>query len=150
MNPPPEPRGLSLTLSYGGGGGERRVRAMPLGGALRVVAALALSACCFQAGRWAGRLETPVSRPASAVVVVEKPAGKVMPEATGIAAGGPNGENDVITPLNVRDPSALVMGPSQAVPPLVEPPATPEGIPEPVPPAKTYKRIKDIKPNRRF
>ncbi len=60
------------------------------------------------------------------------------------APGHPHGEKsggDIITPLNVRDPASLVMGPSGYNPPAsVIPDVKP---PEPMPPAK--KRSKKMK-----
>ncbi len=50
---------------------------------------------------------------------------------TGMAPGGPTGGGDVITPLNVRDPSALVMGPNSSQ----QPPAT--ATTPPPPPSKS-------------
>jgi hypothetical protein len=55
------------------------------------------------------------------------------PGTSGLAPGGPTGGgSDIITPLNVRDPSALVMGPgatqqppTQSVMPPVPPPSAP-------------------------
>jgi hypothetical protein len=59
--------------------------------------------------------------------------GPYEPGTTGLAPGGPTGGgSDVITPLNVRDPSALVMGPgatqqppTNSVAPQTPPPTAP-------------------------
>jgi hypothetical protein len=154
MEPPPDERGLSLTLSWGGGASRRR-RSAPLGPAFRVALALSLCAACYEAGRWRQRLEAQSeARPDSRVVVVErgeKP--PVRAESPGPAPGGAIGDKDVITPLNVRDPSALVMGPSDARPvPQAAPPAPgrESDVPEANPPARIFRTPQDIKPNRRF
>lgn len=134
MDIPPEDRGLSLTLTWGADGARRR-RSVSLGSALRVALALSLCAGCYEAGRWRQRLEAlAAARPDSRVVIVERGDKPVRGEGAGTAPGGVIGEKDVITPLNVRDPSALVMGPSEPAPS----------------PARVYKSPKDIKPNRRF
>lgn len=155
MDTPSEDRGLSLTLSWGASGARRR-RSVSLGSALRVALALSLCAGCYEVGRWSQRLEAlDAVRPDSRVVIVERGGDKaVRGEGAGLAPGGTIGEKDVITPLNVRDPSALVMGPSEPAPPLPPPPevqASPApDLPEALPRARVYKKVKDIKPTRRF
>lgn len=100
------------------------------GPVIRIGAALLLCAACFQAGRWYQELAGP--RPAHAkadagneMVYAQnrvEPAKTVEP-APLVAAGRPAGESeDIITPLNVRDPSALVMGPGASAPECVPPP----------------------------
>lgn len=150
MDTPPEDRGPSLTLSWGAGGARRR-RTASLGSALRVALALSLCAGAYEVGRWRQRLEAQSEvRPDSRVVIVERAdKSPVRSEGTGMAPGGTVGEKDVITPLNVRDPSALVMGPSEPSPPKPRAAAEPD-VPEATPPERTYKKAKDIKPNRRF
>lgn len=135
------PRGLSLTVSFVGGGGPRTVR-LPLGPALRVAAALALCALSYKIGVWRERLDL-AAREDLVAKVAAAPRVSRAAQATPVSApaaleapGGPVGESsDVITPLNVRDPSALVMAPTamqeQAAPP---PPAVkpePRLIPRP-------------------
>lgn len=111
-----------------------------IGPVLRVASVLALCAACFQTGRWYQEL--------SGGPVVKRDAGNELVHATHargaapeekiveprplVAAGDPPGEGgDIITPLNVRDPSALVMGPGGGAlcPPaasIVEPPPVPQ------------------------
>jgi hypothetical protein len=85
------------------------------GPVLRVLAALFLCAVCFQVGRWTGQLENravaanPIVTPAKAAELAEP--------KTLTTLGTPVGEGeDIITPLNVRDPAALVMGPGAGAP----------------------------------
>ena len=101
------------------------------GPVLRVGAALALAAACFQVGRWTGQLEkrASVSDPGNEMVSATfhgAPEPKKLEEVvTLVAQGDPVGKSpDLITPLNVRDPSALVMGPGAIDPPLCVPAPT--------------------------
>jgi hypothetical protein len=116
---------FSLTLSLSGFGGKRSLTLAPMA-ALRVAAALAVCALCYKFGTWQGRLEAQASHsPVVAVAAAAPAADPKHPEPGTSAPGDPYGqEAAVITPLNVRDPSALVMGPglysdppSSAVPP---------------------------------
>lgn len=99
--------------------------------ALRVSSALILCAACFQAGRWYQELSIK-AHPGNEMVSATH-AGPVA-RAPGtvevrplVAAGDPPGEGgDIITPLNVRDPSALVMGPGPEFNRPAPPPAPPE------------------------
>lgn len=51
------------------------------------------------------------------------------PGINGLAPGGlPGQEQDIITPLNARDPSALVLGPGGLTPPAPPPPKTETGM----------------------
>lgn len=51
------------------------------------------------------------------------------PGINGLAPGGlPGQEQDIITPLNARDPSALVLGPGGLTPPTPPPPKTDTGM----------------------
>ena len=117
---------------------------------LRVGVALLLCAACFQAGRWYQELSASNAGPATAkadpgndIVVATfhgepEPAEKPAPTA---APGDPVGQSgDIITPLNVRDPSALVMGPGTSINP-------PAGIePEPSASEVAPRKAKPIKP----
>lgn len=116
----------------------------PLAGSVvRVGVGLLLCAACFQSGRWYQTLtsdaaETAAVEAKAAVaefVGPQTPALPVVPAATA-APGDPEGHGgDIITPLNVRDPSALVMGPGDYHPkcPQLDPVA-PEGrLVEPLP-----------------
>jgi len=110
-----------------------------VGPVFRVTAALVLCAACFQSGRWYQELAGPGH------LVVKRDAGNEMVQPTHSlaaqlgektveqrpleAAGDPIGETgDIITPLNVRDPSALVIGPG-AYHPVCPPTATAEPAP---------------------
>jgi len=148
MENPSAGRGLSFTVSWGPLDDPRSL-SVSLGAALRVALAASLCAGAYEAGRWHERLLAQASRPASAVVVVERADKPAKPEKAGTAAGRPAGESsDVITPLNVRDPTALVMGPADPRPaPAAAPPA---GVPDVNPPPRVYKKAKDIKPSDRF
>lgn len=125
------------------------MRTPPLAGpSVRVGLGLLLCAACFQSGRWyqelSARAEEP--EPAAAETVAAEfvgpltPALPAVPAATA-APGDPEGHNgDIITPLNVRDPSALVMGPAhyyQSCPP-----------PEPAPQAVPMDSAKEAKPRK--
>jgi hypothetical protein len=165
MDDSPLDRGVSLTLSWGASGARRR-SSFSLGALLRVGLGLALCAACYEAGRWHGGLEAMAERSSSrgaaairaarAQPVVESRTG-----ASGLAPGQAVGEPaDVITPLNVRDPSSLVMSPSDSAPriqtpapPSAAPPsAEPESAePPPQPPARVFPRPSDkVKPDPRF
>lgn len=124
----------------------------PLAGSVvRIGVALALCAACFQAGRWYQELAGP--RPAHAKadagneMVYAKnrtePAAKMIETAPLVAAGRPAGQSeDIITPLNVRDPSALVMGPGASMQECVPSAAS---IAPAEPPAKLVKPLKPLK-----
>jgi hypothetical protein len=117
----------------------------------RSFALLLIAAVCFQVGRWYGELETG-ARFSNAMKKAD-PSGTEMVKSTfhapaetpktvepvpATTAGDPVGQaSDIITPLNVRDPSALVMGPGPYSPP-----------PECVPAAATVpaERVKPAKP----
>lgn len=105
------------------------MKAPPLTGpVLRIGAALLLCAACFQAGRWYQELSGPAvahakADPGNEMVFaqnrVDPP--KTVEPAHPAAAGTPAGESgDLITPLNVRDPSALVLAPAPQCPPPAE------------------------------
>ena len=164
METPRGERGLSFSITWNSNGSSRAV-SVSLGAALRVALVLSLCVGCYEAGAWRARLEAQASSKAdSRVIVVERNEKAIRTETTGMAPGGAlDGSKDVITPLNVRDPSALVMGPgategfadTRAVSPPA--PAAPHGsvdtekqIPDVSPPPKAYKKPKDIKPNQRF
>lgn len=106
------------------------------GPVLRVGAVLLLAAACFQVGRWTGQLETRAAAvdPGNQMVVATfHGAPEPAPVKPLVSAGDPVGQSgDVITPLNVRDPSALVMGPSgSSYPPSAAPaPAAPSSVPK--------------------
>lgn len=112
----------------------------PLAGSvLRIGVALLLCAACFQAGRWYQELSGPAAAKAKAdpgePAVARSPVepAKIVEPAPLVAAGAPAGQSeDIITPLNVRDPSALVMGPAAAGCP-------PAAVSDPEPPAKEIK-----------
>jgi len=158
MENSPLDRGITLTLTWGGGA--YRVRGgLPLGAALRIVAALALCAACYEGGRRQGSLEAQAARtPQRSAAVAAKSAAVVEPppaaSAPGKAVAEP--EQDVITPLNVRDPSALVMAPfatEQAAARPAGPAPDDEGDHEapPSPPARIFPRPDaKVKPPRRF
>jgi hypothetical protein len=103
----------------------------PLAGSfVRIGVGLLLCAACFQAGRSYQELSASAAEQTKADPDAEPVAsgfvGPVLPSpaetATPSAPGDPAGHGgDVITPLNVRDPSALVMGPGdyhRTCPPL--------------------------------
>lgn len=136
------PRGLSLTLSWTGAHGPRSAR-LPLGALARVGAVLSLCALSYRVGGWHRGLELSAQAvPGGARVVTA--ANAIAPAASGsvssvdtAAPGHPVGQSaDLITPLNVRDPSALVMGPSYntpAEPSAVAPPPAPKNHEKPRP-----------------
>ncbi len=116
----------------------------PLEKVARSFALLLIAAACFQAGRWYGELEAGSK-------AVHDPAGIEMVKATfrgvpktvellpATTVGDPVGLSDIITPLNVRDPSALVMGPAGSYGP-------PECVPAPAAPvASRAKKMKPLK-----
>lgn len=125
------------------------------GSLLRIGVALLLCAACFQAGRSYQELKAsaedgpaPEKGPGSvdlSFVGQTLPAPTATPSATA-APGDPVRESgDLITPLNVRDPSALVMPPPQHSCPPQE--ATePEG--KPVEPAYKAPKPKKMKEGR--
>jgi hypothetical protein len=164
MDNSPLENGLSLTLSWGSRDARSR-RSLPIGTAIRVGLGLALCAACFEAGRWHGGLEAQAERTASRAMTAVRaakalPAAETRTGATGLAPGQAVGEPaDVITPLNVRDPSALVMGPGATAapfsqtnaPPPTPPSAEPESNEPKNPPARVFPRPHgDLKPDPRF
>lgn len=128
MNTDPRSRGLSLTVSWGALDAPKSAR-LPFVAFLRVALLLALCAGSYAVGRIQERTIAAAAAPASAVVVVEKSDSKPAAAAASptAAPGHAVGEDqDVITPLNVRDPSALVMGPgATSAPPAADVPAPP-------------------------
>jgi hypothetical protein len=163
MDNPPLDHGLSLTLSWGSREARAR-RSLPLGMALRVGLGLALCAACYEAGRWHGSLEAQAERSSARVVAAVRavkaaPSEELRAGGTGMAPGqalGVSEPMDVITPLNVRDPSALVMGPGATEAPRISPVAPPAAQPEsdeapPSPPARVFPRPSaKVKPDPRF
>lgn len=117
------------------------------GPVLRISIALLLCAACFQAGRWYQELSGPASVHAKGdpgtEMVIATSLTKDMPAQPPLLSDVPSKEEhlpggvggDIITPLNVRDPSALVMGPGSYCPPTAT-------IVEPDPPAKETKQHK--------
>jgi hypothetical protein len=120
---------------------------------LRVGLGLALCGLCYEAGRWHGGLEAQIDRP-SVRAATETRSAKTLAatvlrsESTEAAPGNAVGEpQDLITPLNVRDPSSLVMPPTGAGPAAVQPPSD---VP-PNPPARVFPRPSaEVKPDPRF
>lgn len=115
---------------------------------MRVGLGLLLCSACFQSGRWYQELSARAEEPAPAATETAAsefvgpltPSLPAAPAATA-APGDPEGHSgDIITPLNVRDPSALVMGPAhyyQSCPPPEPPPgAVPLGEPRETNPRK--------------
>ena len=164
MDNSPLDHGLSLTLSWSAGDARRR-RSLPVGALLRVGFGLALCAACFEAGRWHGGLEAQADRSANRTMTAVRaakalPAAEQLTGATGLAPGKAISEpEDVITPLNVRDPSALVMGPGATnapftqtiAPPSTPPSAEPQSDEPKNPPARVFPRPHgDLKPDPRF
>jgi hypothetical protein len=156
MDTPP-PAGLSLTLTWSAAG-TRRHHSLPLDLPARAAAALILCAASYQFGRWAESVDSRTDAPRS-LVVGPRAETPLRSDGTRVAPGGPVGEPpDVITPLNARDPSALIMGPGAAAPPPAAarsvsppaPPSAPDGVPDVEPPPRVYKNLKDIKPSNRF
>jgi hypothetical protein len=82
-----------------------------LGPTTRVAAVLALCAACYQIGRWTRGLEVSAEPPTIVMIVPHpiKSDGRVDPSA-GESLGT---SEDTITPLNVRDPTNLIMGPAR-------------------------------------
>ncbi len=123
---------------------------------LRVGILLGLCGVCFQSGRWYQELSGPPAHhakvkadPGNEMVTATfrgaaEPAPKTIEPTPLASAGDPVGQpTDVITPLNVRDPSALVMGPGATDnPPTVCP------IPPVSPPAKAFKPVRPLKSGR--
>jgi hypothetical protein len=152
MDTPSLDQGIALTLTWGSPG-SRRSRTFPVGALVRVGLGLALCALCYEAGRWHGGLEAQVERaPARAAQAARAqkaaPAAEPLTGATGLAPGQAVGEApDVITPLNARDPSSLVMGPHVAEPQA----AQPQSDEPPTPPARIFPRPSSkVKPDSRF
>jgi len=126
------------------------------GSVVRIGVALLLCAACFQAGRWYQELSggpTPLAKADPGTEMVDasfrgapEPAPKPVETAQSTAPGAVPGEGgDIITPLNVRDPSALIMGPSQHSCPPQEV-AEPEG--KPMGPAYKAPKPKKMKEGR--
>lgn len=134
MSDTPKSRGLSLSLSWGPLEAPKSA-VLPLSVFLRVFLLLALCAGAYELGRRHERAVAQASAPASAVVVVETADAKPARAAASptAAPGEAVGESkDLITPLNVRDPSALVMGPgaTDTPPPAAVPaPSRPRASP---------------------
>lgn len=114
------------------------------GSVVRVGVGLLLCAACFQAGRSYQELSASAEARTTAddgtEMVDASFVGPVQPSSNppetspASAPGDPSGYGgDIITPLNVRDPSALVMGPGGSFRECVPPPA------EPAPAAKRLK-----------
>lgn len=136
---PPAERGwtfaLNLTRTDGDGVGETalswRQRLSPLDLALVVAGFLLFvvepAAVYMALTHYKGPLLAGTCAPSQDVVVVHQPSAG-PPEHGGGSAPGyeEGGTGDVITPLNVRDPSNLVMTPSVAPPPRPEPDAVRE------------------------
>jgi hypothetical protein len=110
----------------------------------RSLALLLIAGACFQAGRWYGELETSAKAahdPAGIEMVkatfrAAAPEPKTVEPVPVTKAGDPVGNSaELITPLNVRDPSALVMGPAGSY-----------GPPECVPAPQAAPRAKAVKP----
>ena len=128
------------------------------GSVFRIAVALLLCAACFQAGRWYQELSASGAAQAKGDPGTEmvsaafrgapEPATKTLEAAPPTAAPGePVGQSgDIITPLNVRDPSALVMGPGSSW----NPPAG--DLPEPSEPSliAPRRRAKPIKAPKSF
>ena len=122
--------------------------AKPLEKVARSFALLLIAAACFQVGRWYGELETSSKAahdPAGIEIVkstFHAPAEtvKTVEPVPGSASGAPVGQSsDNITPLNVRDPSALVMGPSGSYQPACPQPSAVEAPAARAKPAKPLK-----------
>ena len=107
-----------------------------LGLVARVSAVLLLLAVAFQVGRWTGQLESRSVIDTGNALIAPKnglpPGPETLEVKPGSAASGdPVGQSgDIITPLNVRDPSALIMGPEAAY----RPPSSTYALP-PEPPS---------------
>ena len=129
----------------------------PLAGSvIRIGVCLLLCAACFQAGRSYQELSAAASSFAEAKGAPETGmidasfVGPTLPapgETSSPTAPGdvPGAGGDIITPLNVRDPSALIMGPSQHSCPPQEV-AEPEG--KPAEPAYKVPKPKKMKEGR--
>ncbi len=115
--------------------------------ALRVLVGLAVCGACFQAGRWTELLARRADGPPApeAVRAPRTPPPVIEEPLPGVMAGHPEGQGDIITPLNVRDPTALIMGPGASQrppePPTLQQPITPPAPPEPVVPLKPKKGV---------
>jgi len=99
--------------------------------ALRVSAGLLLCAACFQSGRWYQELEAQAAAPvpAARAAVVGPVITPSDIEAKAVEEPLPGEGGDIITPLNVRDPSALVMGPAHYQSACPPPPVAPSPAP---------------------
>ncbi len=104
------------------------MKTSPLAGpAVRVGVGLLLCGACFQAGRRYQALSASAAESEAAAGEVAEPKTPSLPAAAAAtsAPGEPAGHGgEIITPLNVRDPSSLVMGLSHhydACPPPPQP-----------------------------
>lgn len=155
--------GFSVSFHWSRGGARRSATVRP-GAWLRVIGAVALCAACYKAGRLYGKLEAQAAASAPLPTRIAPTVSGLRtvaeaPSATSAPGNALDEQKDVITPLNVRDPSALVMGPgaTSAPPDALAVPAEPKPLeplqldapkdpPEsPIPP-KRYKKVKDISP----
>ena len=121
---------LSLTLSLGGTPG-RRTWTLSLAPLLRVAAVIALCAASYRLGAWRQRLNAPPAAPVPIQLAVQPVSASnvSLSERAGStpAPGNVKGETqDLITPLNVRDPAALVMAPWVAPTQAPTPPSKPK------------------------
>lgn len=124
--------------------------------------AASVAMAVYQFGRQSGRAEALAQRPAAAAAPVAAPApllaspvaipsaGAVDPKPLASAGDPLDQQGDIITPLNVRDPSALVMAPYDPNPSygaaanVASPPPMPSAVaaPDPfanIPPPKAVK-----------
>jgi hypothetical protein len=115
----PSDRALTVTLSWTSGS-KKHSAAVPLGALARVAAMLALCALSYEFGSLRARLEQSVIAVPAAMAPVKLASSKPVDQT--VADNKP-----VITPLNVMDPSALVMGPSGTWDRT--PPAPPPSVP---------------------
>ena len=118
-----------------------------VGPVVRVAVALLLCSACFQAGRWYQELSAPSHVDTGNELVsatfrgAPEPAPQTIEPTPLASSGDPVGEkSDIITPLNVRDPSALIMGPGSSWGP---PSAV---VPEPEAPSALEARPRALKP----
>jgi hypothetical protein len=119
MQTPHASRGLTVTFSWDAG---------TRSAVLRLAIVLALCAGSYAAGRRQGRLD---AEPTSPKWIADLADAGFRPKPA------PEAEKVVVTPLNMRDPTALVMGPGGSDNPPAPPPASVPG-----------KRIKELKISR--